>query len=83
MAQLVEVKITENPNTCTVVYRGRTHSCRWGNNERIYKVKGESAYAETLALLRAALVAWDGPLEFTLTEEELALRSGGWWSVKP
>lgn len=70
----VTVKITERPNTCTVTYKGRTHTCRWRNEEVVTNVIGDEC------LLKAALTAWDGPNEFVLTADELKERSGGWWS---
>lgn len=72
------VTITERPKRVTIFHNGVTHTSRWresgGNDGELFEVQGSAS------LLKAALTAWDGPNEFELTDEELAQRSGGWWS---
>jgi rubrerythrin len=77
----IRVSITENPDDVSgsilVIYNGKTHSANWQQDETLNRVVGDEY------LLKAAMTAWEGANEFSLTERELEQRGGGWWSPAP
>ena len=74
----MKIEVSLRPKRVTVTRNGQIHSARWrdrdGNDGELYDVNG------TQNLLKAALTAWSGERHFQLTDDELAARSGGWWS---
>lgn len=75
---MIKIRVTLRPQKVVVERNGQTHSARWrqrdGNDGELYDVTGDES------ICKAALTAWCGEREFEITDEELALRGGGWWS---
>lgn len=71
---LVRIRVTEDPNTVTVEYLGRTHSAVWDDDENLTDVVGDEN------LLRAAMIAWDGSEQMEISADDLAKAGGGWWA---
>jgi hypothetical protein len=70
---MIHARVSEDPNTMVVTYKGKTHMANWGDDETLTHVKGDRA------LLHAVMTAWSGENEFSMTEEELRARGGGWF----
>ena len=73
----MKVWIYENPNTIKVVRNDITHIGNWDDNENITNSKGDSR------LLMAVMTAWSGQTSpFELSDQQVELEGGGWWSPK-
>jgi len=71
----MKVTINVADHTVTVVRDGFTHSAIWTNDdEPLQDLRGDEF------ILRAVLVAWEGPEVFEISDEELENNGGGWWS---
>ncbi len=70
----VLIRVTEDPNTVVVVYGGKTHKGEWDDNQDVFNAEGDED------ILKAAMMAWSGEDQFTLTPDELEELGGGFWS---
>jgi len=71
----VTISVADSTNRVEVIRDDQTHSATFGANGSLTDVSGDPN------LLQAVLTAWDGPLTFEISDEDLELRGGGWWSV--
>lgn len=71
----VTIRVTEDPNRVEVGYLGRTHAGAWDDEGGVEPDGGSDP-----GILAAALCAWDGSDEMSLTGAELEALGGGHWA---